>query len=234
MKKYLIFIFCIFISFSLFAQETDNIESINEETTSSSNFKFIINEGVSYAQLTRIEKLEDRSNFVRENFLAGAYVNFQTVDFYDLIDFTLQIAAYYPFYNAFNGMQQFPKNKLNYAIDTFFGGTVTYNKLKYIPIDLSLGMHYMYQLTDEYHMSYLGLGFLGSLRFPLTEKFSIVNNYFFSIDDANLGSNAKIQPFEISYQYHIDLGICFSKKTPNSYYYINSKKRAALEAADSN
>lgn len=219
MKKILTVLFCIFLACSLFAQDSEFFDDEPEY-----EFNFLINEGFSFNQLTRIEKMEDRSNFVRENFMAGAFVNFQTVDLYRWIDFTVQLSAYYPFYNAFNGMQQFPKNKLNYAVDGFFAATCTYDRIKYLPIDLSLGMHYMYQLTDEYHMNYLGLGFLGTARFPLTERFTIVNNYFFSMDDANLGSNKKVQPFAISYQYHIDLGVCFSRRTYNSNYYIKSKE----------
>lgn len=217
MKKLFALFFCIvFISTNLvFAQEVQN-----STENPFSDFNFRINEGASFAQLTRIEKMSDRSNFVRENLMAGAFVNFQTVDFYELLDFTVQLAAYYPVYNAFNGMKQFPKNKLNYALDTFFGATYTYDRIKYVPLDLSLGMHYMYQLTDEYHMSYLGLGFLGTARLPVAQKWTIVNNYFFSIDDANLGGNKKIQPFAISYQYHIDLGVCFSKRSLNTYSYI--------------
>lgn len=215
MKKIFAIIFSIFLTSSLFAKLPES-----SDHGSDFQFKFILNEGVSFGQLTRIEKMSDRSNFVRENLLIGGFVNFQTVDLYELLDFTVQIAAYYPFYNAFNGMKQFPKNKLNYALDTFLGATYTFDKIKYVPIDLSLGMHYMYQLTDEYHMSYLGLGFLGTPRFPISKNWTIVNNYFFSIDDANLGGNKKIQPFAISYQYHIDLGVCFSKRSLNPYSYV--------------
>ena len=215
MKKIFAIIFSIFLTSSLFAELPES-----SDHGSDFQFKFILNEGVSFGQLTRIEKMSDRSNFVRENLLIGGFVNFQTVDLYELLDFTVQIAAYYPFYNAFNGMKQFPKNKLNYALDTFLGATYTFDKIKYVPIDLSLGMHYMYQLTDEYHMSYLGLGFLGTARLPVAQKWTIVNNYFFSIDDANLGGNTKIQPFAISYQYHIDLGVCFSKRSLNPYSYV--------------
>lgn len=219
MKKLfaVIFSLCLLSTVSVLSAETFQFKAPEE-------FKFVVNEGVSFAQLTRIEKMEDRSNFVRENFLIGAYANFQTVDLYSWIDFILQVSAYYPFYNAFNGMEQFTKNKLNYALDMFFAPTFTYDRMEFLPIDLSLGMHYMYQLTDEYHMSYVGLGFLGTFRMPLTRSWTITNSYFFSLDDANLGTNKKIQPFEFSYQYHINLGVCYSKRTPNTYSYIKGKE----------
>lgn len=222
MKKLTVLFLSLFVCSFIFAQEAE---------VTRPDFKFRVNEGASFAQVTRIEKMKDRSNFVRENFMVGAFVNFQTVDLYNWIDFTLQLDAYYPFYNAFNGMKQYPKNMFNYGIDTFLGATVTYEKLKYVNLDLSLGLHYMYQLTDEYYMNYVGLGFLGTIDFPLTKTFTIVNNYFFSYDDANLGSNKKIQPFAASYQYHIDLGICISKKAPNNYCYF-TKKETPNEIAD--
>jgi len=231
-------ILLILLSFSLFtfAQETDVLES---ESTEEKNFdwketpfiKFFtepwytisFNEGLSYAQVTRIEKMEDHSNFVRESFMAGAFVNMKT-DNLLFLDFVIQLGAYYPYYYAFNGMRQYPKNQILYAIDTYFGTVYSFDFLKYVLIDVSLGMHYMYQLTDEYHMSYLGLGTLNTIELPLTKRWSIINNYFFSYDDANLGSNKNVQKFDASYQYHIDLGVRYTSKAPNSYYYIDIEK----------
>ena len=249
MKKTLLVSIILLLSFNLFAQtsettgESTKIELSQEEKDALKaekkaakeakkaekdareyDFKFRINEGGSFGQITRIEKLADRSNFVRETMLAGAFVNFQTVDLYDWMDFTCQLGAYYPVRYAFNGMQQFPKNKLNYAVDGFLGATVTYDRIKYIPIDLSFGMHTMYQLTDEYHMVYLGFRFLGTLNKKKKKNWTIVNNYFFSIDNPNMGSNKKVQPFTMAYQYHLDLGFCYSRRAKNSYYYIAKKQ----------
>lgn len=245
MKKLLVITAALLMAFTVFAQEADTedssekgtkIEISKEEKKASKaakkaekdakeyKFKFHINEGASYGQITRIQKLDDRSNFVKETMLAGAFVNFQTVDVYNWIDFTLQLGAYYPVYNAFNGMKQFPKNKLNYAVDGFLGATYTYDKIKYLPIDLSLGLHTMYQLTDEYHMVYVGLGFLGTLNFPISQKWTIVNNWFFSYDNANLGSNKNVQIFNASYQWHGDLGFRYSRRAKNQYYYIAKKQ----------
>lgn len=183
-------------------------------------FDFTFNEGISYSQITRIEEMENRSNFVRETFLIGAFVNCKTDDFW-IFDLELQLSGYYPFRYAFNGMQQFPKNQLNYAFDMFFGAVYSFDDFKSVLIDTSLGLHYMYQLTDEYHMNYVGLGFQGTLEFPLSKNWTIVNNYFFSYDNANLGSNKKVQLFDASYQYHIDLGVRFTKTQLNEFFYFN-------------
>ena len=185
-----------------------------------SNLKFVFDEGVSYCQVSRIELLEDRSNFVRENMMIGAYFSTQTRGLPDF-NFQLDVAAYYPFYQAFNGMKQNPKNVLNYAFDGFFGLCGEYPRLKYVNITGSLGMHYMYQLTDEWHMNYLGLGIALALELPVSKGWTIINRNFFSYDNANLGKNKTIQPFYASYQYHINLGVRYSRAVRNRYSYIN-------------
>ena len=186
------------------------------------DFNFVFDEGISFCQLTRIEKLEDRSNFVRENLMLGAYFSTQTVGF-PVCDLQLDISAYYPFYQAFNGMKQQPKNIINYAFDGYFAIHGTYDRFKYVLITGSLGMHYMYQLTDEYHMHYLGLGGTLGIEFPLSKRWTIVNRNFFSYDNPNLGKNKLVQPFDASYQYHINLGVRYSRRVHNVYSYIKGE-----------
>lgn len=244
MKRKFFILFLLLIPFSLLAQEIP--EPQQEETSDISIVKesnpfldFFINpwytisfnEGASYAQITRIEIIKNRSNFVRETFLAGAFVNAKT-DNLSFIDLVIQLGAYYPFYNAFNGMEQFPKNTILYAFDSYFGAVYSFDALKYILIDISLGMHFMYQLTDEYHMCYLGLGTLNTIEFPVTKNWTIVNNYFFSYDNANLGSNKNVQKFNAAYQYHIDLGFRYSRKSPNPYYYFDIQKMSKEKQAE--
>lgn len=217
MKKLFATLIILFSAACLFAQEAEISKKTNPLW-----FNLVFTEGLTYDQITRIEVQENSSNFVRETFLAGAYCNVKTDGFW-LVDLELQLAAYYPFHNAFNGMAQKAKNMFNYGIDLFFGATYTFDFLKYVNIETSLGLHYMYQLTDEYHMNYVGLGTLNSIVFPITHRWSVVNSYFFAYDNPNLGTNAKVQPFDGSYQYHIDLGVRYSKASPNSYSYIMGK-----------
>ena len=184
------------------------------------DFNLTFDEGLSYAQVTRIEKLEDRSNFVRENMMAGAYFSMQTHGLPDF-NFQLDISAYYPFYQAFNGMKQKTKNILNYALDGYLSTYYVYKKIKYINLTGSIGMHYMYQLTDEWHMHYLGLGGTLGLELPVSSRWTIVNRNFFAYDNANLGKNKTIQPFRASYQYHINLGVRYSRRVLNEYSYVS-------------
>ena len=205
MKKIFLITVLLFISLSAFALDF--------------NCDFIFDEGISFCQLTRIEKLEDRSNFVRENMMIGGYFSTQTVGL-PLCELQLDLSAYYPFYQAFNGMKQVPKNVLNYAADGYLALKVEYDVFKYVIFTGSLGMHYMYQLTDEWHMHYLGLGITTGFELPISRGWSIVNRNMFSYDDANLGKNKIIQRFTAAYQYHINLGVRYSRRIDNEYCYI--------------
>ena len=209
MKKGFLAVLIFLISFSAFSLEI--------------NCDFIFDEGVSFCQVTRIESLSDRSNFVRENMMIGAYFTTQTVGL-PMFDLELDISAYYPFYQAFNGMEQTPRNVLNYAFDGYLAATGTYKKFEYVNLSGSIGMHYMYQLTDEYHMHYLGLGISAGLEFPISQRWTIVNRNFFSYDNANLGKNKLVQPFYASYQYHINLGVRYSRRVYNDFSYIKPKE----------
>lgn len=208
MKKLLILPFLLLICFSAFSLDFD--------------CDFVFDEGISYCQITRIEKLTDRSNFVRENMMIGAYFSTQTVGL-PVCDLQLDVSAYYPFYQAFNGMKQIPKNVLNYALDSYLALKIDYDAFKYVIFTGSLGMHYMYQLTDEWHMHYLGLGGTLGFELPVSRGWTIVNRNFFSYDDANLGTNKLMQRFRASYQYHINLGVRYSRRVDNVYSYIKGE-----------
>ena len=179
----------------------------------------VFDEGVSYAQVTRVEKLTDRSNFVRENMMIGAFFTTKTVGL-PLVDLELDISAYYPFYQAFNGMEQHPRNVVNYAFDSYFGAYYDYDYFKYVIFSGSLGMHYMYQLTDEWHLNYLGLGLTIGFVLPVSPGWTIINRNFVSLDNPNLGQNKNIQKFEGCYSYHINLGVRYSRRVRNEYSYI--------------
>lgn len=219
----------ILISPLLFAQESEDKSTEETGITKTTelppafvawkNTKLTFTEGISYAQITRIETIPNAPNYIRETMLGGAFFSVRTNDL-SLFDFIFTLSAYYPFYNAFNGMPQKTHNMFNYALDSFLGVVYTYDRLSWVKIDTALGMHYMFQLTDEYYMHYMGLGLMLGIQFPLTRRLTLIEQNYFSLDNANLGSNKNVQPFDGSYQYHISLGLRYSKKVPNEYHYI--------------
>ena len=231
MKKLVLAVLIFFIiGFRAFSQQTVDEavtvdEAIVEEITvdafepAAPVVRVTFDEGISYVQITRIEKLTDRSNFVRENMMVGAYFTTKTVGL-PVADLQLDISAYYPVYQAFNGMPQKNRNVMNFAVDSYFGINGTFDWFKYVLVTGSLGMHYMYQLTDEWHMHYLGLGGSLGLELPISKGWTIVNRNFFSYDNSNLGDNKIVQPFFGSYQFHINLGVRYSRHVHNEYSYI--------------
>lgn len=183
----------------------------------------MFNEGFSFAQVTRIEKMENRSNFVRENYLAGLYFGIQTENMMP-VNSMIRISAFYPVYNTFNGMQQFSKQTILYAFDLFAGPMIQTDMWKYIRLNFAGGLHYMYQLTDEYHMHYLGLGALAGCELPVAKRWTILLNGLFTLDYPNFGTNRLVQPFSYAWQYHLELGLRYSKRGENKYSYIRSRK----------
>ena len=225
MKRCLLILTVIFLFAGLtFCQEEVELASSEEffsedvatEEVFPNKIHFTFDEGGSFVQLTRVEKLSDRSNFVRENMMIGPYFTVKALGL-PIADLQLDISAYYPLYQAFNGMEQQPRNVLNYALDTYLALNGTIDKFKYVLLTGSIGMHYMYQLTDEWHMNYLGLGISAGIELPVSAGWTIVNRNYFSYDNANLGSNKIIQPFYAAYQYHINLGVRYSRRIRNEY-----------------
>lgn len=219
---------CVFSVCFLSAQESESeIPELNPRT----GFPEIVekpfvmfNEGVSFAQITRVELIEDRSNFVRQNYLAGAYFGIQTENMMP-VNSMVRIAAYYPFYHTFNGMQQFPKQTILYAFDLFAGPIIQADMWKYVRLNFAGGLHYMYQLTDEYHMHYLGLGALVGCELPVARRWTVLLNGTFTLDYPNLGENRIVQPFAYAWQYQLELGVRYSRRGENKYSYIHSRLR---------
>lgn len=222
MKKILfIALICSLISTFTFAQSKDQ-PKINEKTgfpeITDKPF-IIINEGLSTALVTRIQLQENRNNFVYENIMIGAFVSAQTVNMKP-INSLVQLTVYYPLENRFNGMSQSAKQVILYAGDLFAGPIFESNFWEYVKLNFSVGLHYMYQLTDEYHLNYLGAGAKVCVELPVAKTWTIITNGMMTIDYPNFGSNKKVQPFDYSWQYHLDIGVRYSIKAQNVYSYI--------------
>ncbi|MGP1458774.1 MAG: hypothetical protein ACTTKL_05635 [Treponema sp.] len=179
----------------------------------------MFNEGVSYTLLTRLEKQDKRSNFVRQNHLAGLYFSVQSENMKP-VNSMIRVAAYYPFFNTFNGMQQFPKQPILYAFDLLAAPMFQADMWKYVRLNFAGGLHYMYQLTDEYHMNYLGGGLLAGLELPLAKRWTILTDGTVTVDYPNLGTNRIVQPFDLAWQYNVNVGVRYSRRGENKYSYL--------------
>lgn len=228
MKKLLSLVLVSLCGIFCFADEWEQLDP-NTGFPIIKNVPFVMfNEGVTFNQVTRIEEETKRSNFVRETYMIGGFFEIETQNLKPF-DGVIRLAAYYPYYNTFNGMQQFPKQLLLYAVDMYAGPVFQFDMWKYVGINLSFGGHYMYQLTDEYHMSYLGIGGKGGIELPVARRWTILIDGMMTVDYANLGTNKNIQPFDWSWDYQADIGVRYSRKGFNKYSYIhdNPEKKEA-------
>lgn len=225
MKKTLLSIFLIFSSFLVFAQEEKLVKP--QKPFNPDAFYVVHGGGISWTRLTRIQLHNDRSNFVWQDDMFGFYYAIQTGNL--PVNFLGKISLYYPYHYEFNKVEQIPKQTVLYAGDLDLGPVWTFPLWEICRVNLSPVIHYRYQLSDKYHHNDLGLGALAVMEFPISKRFTILLNSEFSYDCGNLGSNRQIQKFDHVWAYTFDLGLKYTKRHPNSFYYIKTKQeRAAL------
>lgn len=237
----------IFLAFSLallifpaFSQETNLFETSTSDDHNDTNVEInektgfpkikakpfvMFNEGIAMAQVTRIQTVSGRSNFVWQNDMIGAFFQIQTRNMKPL-NSVIRTSVFYPFYNKFNEVKQFPKQTILYAFDLFAGPILETDMWKYVRLKFGLGLHYMYQLSDEYHLNYLGGGALAGLELPIEPRWTILLDGTFSFDYPNLGTNRLVQPYDYSWQYQLNLGVRYSVKGKNRYSYIRQSAKS--------
>lgn len=237
----------IFLAFSLallifpaFSQETNLFETSTSDDHNDTNVEInektgfprikakpfvMFNEGIAMAQVTRIQTVSGRSNFVWQNDMIGAFFQIQTRNMKPL-NSVIRTSVFYPFYNKFNEVKQFPKQTILYAFDLFAGPILETDMWKYVRLKFGLGLHYMYQLSDEYHLHYLGGGALAGLELPIEPRWTILLDGTFSFDYPNLGTNRLVQPYDYSWQYQLNLGVRYSVKGKNRYSYIRQSAKS--------
>ena len=184
----------------------------------------IFNEGITFSQITRIVYQSDynRSNFVWQDYMTGMYCELQTVNMKP-VNSLVRIAAYYPFWHTFNGMDQAAKQALLYGVDLYAGPLFETDMWKYVRINYSFGPHFLYELSDEYHHLELGGASLLGIELPVATRWTILLNGMMSVDYGNLGTNKIIQPYDMVWNYQMELGVRYSKKNPNTFAYVRGK-----------
>ncbi len=182
----------------------------------------VFNEGLASAWVTRIVYQEDRSNFVFKDFLAGAYFSLKTVNMQPL-NSMVRLAVYYPFTSTFNDFPQQKVKVIQYGIDLFAGVDFELNMWEYVRFNISPGFHFLYQTADRWDYINLGAAALVGVELPVSRRWTILINGIASLDSGNFGNNKTVEPYDMVYQYQLDIGVRYSKKTPNKYSYIKPK-----------
>ncbi|WP_428768243.1 hypothetical protein V1L52_07000 [Treponema sp. HNW] len=221
--KTAILFFCLFSSYILFPQEHTEDMTGTEKKLDKRDRPFVIfNEGLSAASVTRIIKKETVSNFVWNDILTGLFFSMETKQMQP-INSVYRIALYYPYSFTFRKVPQVPKNVIRYATDGFAGILFEPTMWNFFNFNISPGIHFLFQNSDSWNYIHLGIGSMAGVEFPISRHWTLMVNGFLSLDYGNLGTNAKMQPYDIVYQYQLDMGVRYSKKSPNNRPYIKSR-----------
>ena len=111
------------------------------------------------------------------------------------------------------------------AGDIYAGPLFQTDMWKYVRINFSFGPHFLYELSDQYHHLELGGGTLLGVELPVAAHWSILLNGLTSLDYRNLGTNKIIAPYNIVWNYQLELGFRFSKRNKNEFSYIRQKPK---------
>lgn len=207
------------ILFSADAQELQEAATPSADTSVVIKPFIIFNGGISVASVTRIIKQKNVSNFVWNDFMPGLYLSAETKAMQP-INSIYRLAVYYPYSFTFRNVPQTPKNVMRYAVDFFAGVLFEPRMWHFFNFNIAPGIHFLYQTGDKWNYINLGAGGMAGIEFPITRRWTISLNGFLSFDYGNLGTNASMQPFDIVYQYQLDLGIRYSKKAENKTPYF--------------
>jgi len=209
-----------------------NEEAAAEDRKTSTSSFLVFNEGAASSWLTRIVQKTERSNFVFEDFLVGMYCRIDLENNKDVTPMA-RVAVYYPMTQTFNRVPQYPKNPLHFSADLNIGAKYDLFNYDYFRMNLGLAVHLFFLNAERWN--YLDLGaaaFLG-MELPLTKNWSFLCGGFASLDNGNLGGNSRMEPFDIVYQYQIEIGVRYSKKLANKTFLFGKKPQPAVEMGES-
>jgi len=193
-------------------------------------FGILHNWGLSWASITRIQKQENRSNFVWNDKLIGAYYEMTTNNFLVMgerikIDLFARNAFYYPYAYTFNKVPQIAKQKILLNFDLFTGVKFSMNFWDWVTVSAKPGLHVLYQLHDKWHYVHLGAGLGLEAEMPISSRWSFNIGGIWTWDNANLGSNRRMRPFDYSWEYQAQLGFRYSKKKLNPKSFVKYTPR---------
>lgn len=193
-------------------------------------FGLLHNWGISWASITRIQKQTGRSNFVWNDKLIGAYYEMTTNNFLVMgrkvnVDLFARNAFYYPYAYTFNKVKQITTQTLLYNFDLFTGVKFSMNFWDWVTVSAKPGLHVLYQLHDKWHYVHIGAGLGLEVEAPISSRWSFNIGGIFTWDNANLGSNKRMRPFDFSWEYQAQLGFRYSKKKLNPKSFVKYTPR---------
>jgi hypothetical protein len=198
---------------ALYAEETEEETEMYKKDYNGKIF-FTFSQGLTAAWLTRIIKQSGRSNFVFRDFLPGLYFGAELRNVKYVIPMA-RLAVYYPLYSTFNDVLQPPKTPLHYAADMMIGARVEPLNLKYLRVNAGPALHMFYLNSDRWNYFNMGAAAVVGIEVPLFSRWTLLVDGYASLDNGNLGANRQMEPFDMVWQYQINIGFRYTKKKDN-------------------
>ena len=194
---------------ALYAEEAETVEAAHVPA----NF-FTFNQGATASWLTRVINQAERSNFVFRDFLPGLYFGAELRNVPYIVPM-MRLAAYYPIASTFNLMPQKPVTPLHFAVDMVAGLRFEPFNMKYLRINAGPALHMFFLNADRWNYFNLGAAAVLGIEVPLLARWTLLVDGYASIDNGNLGTNRQMEPFDVAWQYQVDIGFRYSKKKEN-------------------
>lgn len=217
------------VSPEVYADHASRVPEFQEILDSQRHFGLVYNWGLAMGSVTRIVKQTSRSNFVWNDSLMGAYFELQSHDLMTFNDFMNlnfmgRTAIYYPYHYTFNKHPQEAKTPILYAFDFFTAPVLTFSVFDVVRFNVEPGLHWAYQLSDKWHLWSLGPGIKLDAELPVSSSWNVLLGWMFTWDNGNLGSNKRMQPYDVVYEYQWQLGARYSPNCRNRFSYIKYRE----------
>jgi len=201
---------------ALYAEEAETFEALpsNGNNGKTDKIFFTFNQGATASWLTRVINQSERSNFVFRDFLPGLYFGAELRNIKYIVPMA-RLAAYYPLTSTFNYMPQKPVTPLHFAADMVIGARFEPFNMKYLRINAGPALHMFFLNADRWNYFNLGAAAVLGIEVPLVSRWTLLVDGYASIDNGNLGANRQMEPFDIVWQYQVDIGFRYSKKKEN-------------------
>ena len=177
-----------------------------------------LQEGVELAKVSRVVLKENRSNFVYSDTLLGAYVTAKTAGF-ELLNPMVKLSLLAGLGETFNDAKV-STTTFNFGVDTFLGVDYKANFWDFAALNITPGVHMLYQNTDRFNYLNLGLGGYFSVELPLAYEWTLVLGGQATYDWGNFGDNFYLETYDHVWQTSFDLGVRYSTKQTNKFNYL--------------
>ncbi|MDD7415943.1 MAG: hypothetical protein SPI86_04380 [Treponemataceae bacterium] len=202
-----------------FAQDSSQSQTKKNSASDEDKFTVAFDEGLGYSKVTRIVFQNEKTNYVFEDYMMGAFLSVRT-EYFEPLNPLMRLSVYTPFSTEFNNVEQ-SRKRFNWGIDYFAGMEFKASVKGYVNVHIAPGLHFLYEYTDRFSYIDLGIGGYINAELPVSYHWSIVLDGIGSFDFGNLGSNKLFEYYNIVWQWQTGIGFKYSIMMPNKINYMN-------------